>query len=120
MKTLKMIAIISTSIMILTTAEFASLPVQFHHTMILWHPILVYAYCLLCLSILPLLGLFLSMNHIRLVILGMGTVSFLFMGMGPVPFAFELIFLALLLLFHYSIFSILKTKKTAEDVLPRK
>lgn len=119
MKTLKIVAVLSTLILILVIAEFATLPLRSPNSTIAWYGILLYGYFLLCLSILPLLGLILSLTTIRKIIIGMAVVSFLFFGLSFVPLAFELIFLAGLLIFYYSTSNILKSKKTIEDARQR-
>jgi hypothetical protein len=119
MKTLKIVAILSTLILFLMIAEFAPLPLRFPNSIIAWQGILLYGYFLFCLSILTLLALILPLSYMRKLIIGMALVSLLFAGLNLVPLVFELIFITGLLIFYYSISKLLKNKKTTEDAPSR-
>jgi uncharacterized membrane protein YcgQ (UPF0703/DUF1980 family) len=115
MKTLKIVAILSTLILIVMIVEFASLPLQYPDSSIAWFGILLWGYFLFCLCILSPLGLILPLTYIRKIMIGMVVISFALMGLGFVPFPFEIVFIAGILIFNYSIAKILENQKTTEN-----
>jgi hypothetical protein len=110
MKTLKIVAVLSMLVLMLIIAEFAALPFQNPNSVIAWRAILLYGYFLFCLCILPPLGLLLSLASIRKVMIGMTITSFLLVILGSVSIVFEMIFIAGLFAFDYSISKVLKNK----------
>ena len=115
MKTLRIVAILSILILIVMIVEFASLPFQYPDFSIAWFGIFFWGYFLFCLCILPLLGLILPLTYIRKIMIGMVVISFALIGLGFVPFPFEIVFIAGILLFNYSIDKIFENKKITEN-----